>query len=772
MDYPTYCHRPSRNRPSNGTSNINKGNPNKSKKSLCSCKRCICAPENRSYYRVPKSWRVLRKEHLLCDGIINCSDGEKVLVHRVLMCAVSPYFKTAFTSCLNQESNGKTEVNVTIPRRILETILDFAYTGKCDVTWENVRELLPAAEKYDVNGVIQQCSSFLMKELRPENCLSVIRFARPYFCSNLEMKAKRYVCYYIRSILQYRHGFEELTAQELEGILSDDELNVKEEEMVFDAIMKWVDVNPEARKHNLRELLHCPRYALMNFHYFSEVVMKNRYILENKSCSVALMLANMESEKVRHIGHLDSTDLLCRPRVPYEILFAVGGWSGGSPTNFMETYDVRADRWFLSADNDSTPRAYHGICVLNNLIYIIGGFDGDENFNSMRSFDPLTHFWSERACMNEPRCYVSVCVHDGHIYAMGGYNGHTRLNTAEQYSPDLNQWEMIAPMNIHRSDASAAVVRDKIYIAGGYDGRDVLSSAEMYDPVTDQWTLIMPMINPRSGVTLLSYEDCLYALGGFNGYARLGSGEKLDPIRLDGWHEISDMVTPRSNFGAAVLDDMIFVVGGFDGSRPISLVESYNPKTNEWTIVKDMNLSRSALGCCVMAGLPNARGYSFLSKFDSKSFSDFVLGERDGNTSDISLSDAEDDTTFTIQDEGGEGNDSDSEADLSASDPITTKIQDSVGRRRPFWKKALNFPPEHKETPPMLLTCHNMNITNEMRDAGSSTMTAMDCCRLEIPLRCAFTACPSGMTTSASTTNENHKKEILLSVLPLAQRPR
>jgi hypothetical protein len=34
-----------------------------------------------------------------------------------------------------------------------------------------------------------------------------------------------------------------------------------------------------------------------------------------------------------------------RPRIPHEILFAIGGWSGGNPTNFIETYDTRADRW-------------------------------------------------------------------------------------------------------------------------------------------------------------------------------------------------------------------------------------------------------------------------------------------------------------------------------------------------------------------------------------------------------------------------------------------
>ena len=85
-----------------------------------------------------------------------------------------------------------------------------------------------------------------------------------------------------------------------------------------------------------------------------------------------IFLASMES---RNGGDLDLNDPLARPRVPYEIIFAVGGWSAGSPTSFMETYDARADRWFLSPGSDVTPRAYHGLVSLNNLIYMVGGWD-------------------------------------------------------------------------------------------------------------------------------------------------------------------------------------------------------------------------------------------------------------------------------------------------------------------------------------------------------------------------------------------------------------
>lgn len=53
-----------------------------------------------------------------------------------------------------------------------------------------------------------------------------------------------------------------------------------------------------------------------------------------------------------------ATPEIARPRVPHEVLFAIGGWSGGSPTNFIETYDTRADRWVKvrSLNNFPSPR--------------------------------------------------------------------------------------------------------------------------------------------------------------------------------------------------------------------------------------------------------------------------------------------------------------------------------------------------------------------------------------------------------------------------------
>lgn len=41
------------------------------------------------------------------------------------------------------------------------------------------------------------------------------------------------------------------------------------------------------------------------------------------------------------------------------------------------------------------PRAYHGTAVLGYCIYVIGGFDGMDYFNSCRCFDAVTKTWRE-----------------------------------------------------------------------------------------------------------------------------------------------------------------------------------------------------------------------------------------------------------------------------------------------------------------------------------------------------------------------------------------
>ena len=156
---------------------------------------------------------------------------------------------------------------------------------------------------------------------------------------------------------------------------------------------------------------------------------------------------------------------MSRPRLPHEILFAVGGWSGGSPTNSIEAYDARANCWVSITNKvpkfaSEKPRAYHGVCFHGNSVYMMGGFDGQNYFNSVRRLDLKQLDCFEEPPMSNRRCYISTCQLGEYIYAMGGMDGHSRLKNVERYHLNQRYWELIPDMNERRSDASSAACHD------------------------------------------------------------------------------------------------------------------------------------------------------------------------------------------------------------------------------------------------------------------------------------------------------------------------
>lgn len=96
----------------------------------------------------------------------------------------------------------------------------------------------------------------------------IFKFASHYFCHDLKKQGQKYIRHHFKQILQESGEFKDLLCDELEAILRDDELNVKNEEIVFDAVKTWVGSRAEERRVYLPRLLECIRYGLMTHKYF------------------------------------------------------------------------------------------------------------------------------------------------------------------------------------------------------------------------------------------------------------------------------------------------------------------------------------------------------------------------------------------------------------------------------------------------------------------------------------------------------------------------
>ncbi|XP_054464570.1 kelch-like protein 10 [Anoplopoma fimbria] len=551
----------------------------------------------------------LRLEQELCDAVIRV-DNVEFHVHKIILCNCSPYFKALFTHWSTPDSRVFDIPNVSPD--MMKLIIEFAYTDFVPVTQENIQELFIAADQFNVKGIIQPCCNLLEEQLAAQNCIGIWWFTEVYYDPELNHKAFLYMMNHFEEVSSTSEEFLLLSVQELVKIIEKDQLNVRQEKMVFAAILRWIAYATEERSEHISLLLSNVRLALMSPEYITDSVRNNELVRASKECRPILIrtLAAMLDLQTKLVPDSIFYNPLARPRLPPAIMLAVGGWSSGSPTNGIEAYDVRADRWVNIPNNeDKTPRAYHGAVFLDGSVYCVGGFDSVEQFSSVHRFDLVTHTWQEVTQMHSSRCYVSVTVMDGCIYAIGGFDGHNRLRSAERYQSRINQWTLIAPMHEQRSDASCTTLSGKVYICGGFNGNECLSTAECYNPETNQWTLIASMGNRRSGIGVIAYADHVFAVGGFNGTSRLDTAEAYNP-KTNTWHAVPSMLSSRSNFGIAVIDGRLFVVGGFNGFSTTFEVECYDVETSEWSDVSGMEISRSALSSCVVYGLPNLAEYS------------------------------------------------------------------------------------------------------------------------------------------------------------------
>lgn len=64
------------------------------------------------------------------------------------------------------------------------------------------------------------------------------------------------------------------------------------------------------------------------------------------------------------------------------------------PIFSVERYDLEEDKWTRVARLNSG-RANASVAVVNDVLYVIGGTDGREDFNTCEKYDVRTNTWSD-----------------------------------------------------------------------------------------------------------------------------------------------------------------------------------------------------------------------------------------------------------------------------------------------------------------------------------------------------------------------------------------
>lgn len=179
-------------------------------------------------------------------------------------------------------------------------------------------------------------------------------------------------------------------------------------------------------------------------------------------------------------------------------LYLIGGWDGEK---------MHAEMWRLAPDDDAnaplpnwevlgqqlgTARAFLGAALLNDKIYVVGGYDGERELNLASAYDLASQEWSTLPPLSTARGGLTLVASEQSIFALGG--GWTQaIDSHERFDLAFNLWSTFPSPVVGEWRNLVAVSEEEgsISLIGGWSG-DYLDLHVTYD--SSLRSLLLPLI--------------------------------------------------------------------------------------------------------------------------------------------------------------------------------------------------------------------------------------------------------------------------------------
>jgi N-acetylneuraminic acid mutarotase len=286
------------------------------------------------------------------------------------------------------------------------------------------------------------------------------------------------------------------------------------------------------------------------------------------------------------------------------VVYTFGGFTqSGGPSSTILRYDPAAQTIAAEPATLPTPIAYTEVCSLNGKLYVFGGSDNAQAYDTAFSYDPTTKTLTPLASMPEARDSLASAGVGTDIYIFGGahldlssfdYDG---TNTIWKYSTTSDTWTTLGTtMPDIIQWAKAIALNGKIYVIGGCSFEVVFPSTQEtlanyptcfeFDPASQTLTAMAPMpvatkfpvgdvingtIYVCSGDTTTGVQNnaALWAYPSPHTFA-------FDPV-ANAWTTLADFTTNipgvgpfggRALAGAAAANGKLYLLGGLTLPQP------------------------------------------------------------------------------------------------------------------------------------------------------------------------------------------------------------
>jgi hypothetical protein len=202
----------------------------------------------------------------LCDIKLSVN-GRTFEAHRVMLVATSGYFKGSLIGA------GATMASVSIHELselsapTFKALLTFMYKGTCTFNESCLTEVLEAASRLLMPALQEAAVGAMIARLNEANAIASWGLADRLMLSELSSHALEYVSFHFQTIAA-SDAWLSAPLQLVLRLLPQDELEVKEEEAVFRAAVRWVRAQErQPNESEMRSLFAAVRFPLLSFSF-------------------------------------------------------------------------------------------------------------------------------------------------------------------------------------------------------------------------------------------------------------------------------------------------------------------------------------------------------------------------------------------------------------------------------------------------------------------------------------------------------------------------
>lgn len=188
-------------------------------------------------------------------------------------------------------------------------------------------------------------------------------------------------------------------------------------------------------------------------------------------------------------------------------IYRSGGTVCGLSVTHFDCFNPKTNTWQVLRRMLSA-RDSHPSVEVKGLIYVCGGTMRNSASSKILSkcevYNPSTQQWTEICRMNEARKNHGLVVVNDQIYALGGHGTKGALNSVEVYDIGSNKWHCASPMPWRGVSVKCAAVGRLIYVLAGRacERTPLLKHVLVYHTHSDRWVI-------RHKTQAFPYSSCL-----------------------------------------------------------------------------------------------------------------------------------------------------------------------------------------------------------------------------------------------------------------------